>query len=354
MPRKAFYEVPQSGYLFPALYQPTDNRTQPEEPVRQWCAHELMRAYGVTITELEFERQVRVGSKTYRIDILVVRNGSPWVVVECKEPGNTNHTAGMEQAISYADAQGIHAQFAVYTNSQVWHVQRRVQGQWVSVADLPRRVSEESIQLTDLLRTIEVVSPLLYKMDQTIEGKDAQTFFSAMQVFFHGSNLLTQDCDQDLLFATDNLLRVLSVAGDLSYQLGKIQTAQKNFERYRLRAGFSLEIGSVTGEDPVPTEMMYLHASLMNMVEGTNDLDVCDARLLRVNTALLEYGRSKHDSKSRYPQIGPSLHQALRDFFSYALSVHLNAALPDTLDHILIGDMRGCCYEAWEARKRED
>lgn len=354
MSRKAFYEVPPATYLFPTLCQRTGDQRHPEEPVRQWCAYELMRAYGVAITELEFERQVRVGSKTYRIDILVSRNGSPWVVVEGKERGHKNHAGGMKQAISYADAQGVKAEFALYTNGQVWHVQRRVQDRWIPVADLPTQVTEETILITRLLTTIHKVSPLLGKLDEILEGKEAHTFLSAMQVFFHGSNLLTKDADRDLLIATDNLVRVLCVAGALPYQVGKLQTAQMYFERYRVRAGFPLEIGPVTGSDPVCVELMHLHAGLMNMVEGTNGLVVCDALLLRVNTALLEYGRNQRDGKEHFPTIGPSLHHALRDFLHYALSVHLNTALPDTLDDISIGDMHGCCHEAWEAHKRSN
>ncbi|MCW5556095.1 MAG: type I restriction enzyme HsdR N-terminal domain-containing protein [Verrucomicrobiae bacterium] len=352
MRRKSFYEVPPATYLFPAMCQTSGDQAQPEEPVRQWCAYELMRAYGAAITELEFEHQVRVGSKTYRIDILVSRNGSPWVVVECKEPRHAKHDAGMKQAISYADAQGVKAEFALYTNGDVWQVQRRVQDQWIPVADLPTQLTEETVLITRLLTTIQEVSPLLGKLDEIIEDKDAQTFLSAMQVFFRGSNLLTEDADRDLLFATDNLLRVLSVAGELPYQLGKLRTVQMYYERYRVRAGFPLEIGPITDRDPVYVEMIHLHAGLMNMVEGTHDLVVCDALLLRVNTALLEYGRNQRDGKAHFPRIGPSLHHALRNFLHYALSVHLNTVLPDTLDHTSIGDMHGCCHEAWEAHKR--
>jgi hypothetical protein len=53
-----------------------------------------------------------------------------------------------------------------------------------------------------------------------------------------------------------------------------------------------------------------------------------------------------------YPKIDPGLHHALRNFLNYALAVHLNARLPDTLDHILIGDLRSYCYQAWQAQKR--
>ena len=90
-----------------------------EEPVRQWCAFELIRAYGLTVTELTFEKKVRVGSKIYRIGILVQRNGLPWIVVECKEPGCTKHDDGLAQAISYAGAATISAEYAVYTNGTV-------------------------------------------------------------------------------------------------------------------------------------------------------------------------------------------------------------------------------------------
>src|SRR4051812_47950373 len=111
MARRPYYEIDKAAYLF-GYGLPTDaNGDKPEETVRQWCAHELLRAYGISVCNIEFERAVRVGSKRYGIDILVSSRGAPSVVVECKPRDHTKHADGMAQAISYADSQTIRAEF---------------------------------------------------------------------------------------------------------------------------------------------------------------------------------------------------------------------------------------------------
>jgi hypothetical protein len=69
MPRQPFYEASEAAYLFPAQLQAAS--------ARQWCAYELIRAYGIIIVEREFEHRVRVGSKFYQFDVLVSRRGVP-------------------------------------------------------------------------------------------------------------------------------------------------------------------------------------------------------------------------------------------------------------------------------------
>jgi len=118
MTRKAFYEIEKAAYLFGKGGTTNPDRNKPEEAVRQWAAYELLRAYGIAISEIAFERPVRVGSKKYSIDILVSHQGVPFIVVECKLRTDAKAADGMAQAISYADAQNIQAEFAVYTKER--------------------------------------------------------------------------------------------------------------------------------------------------------------------------------------------------------------------------------------------
>ena len=86
MKRRPFYQVPSGAWLFRSALPTDSKREQHEEPVRQWCAFELMRAYGIAVTDISLEQRARVGSKSYGIDLLVSRNGSPWIVIECNDP----------------------------------------------------------------------------------------------------------------------------------------------------------------------------------------------------------------------------------------------------------------------------
>jgi len=90
MTTPAYYEVPESAWMFrdaSAARPSTDAKWSPaEESVRQWCLYELIRTYGVRIDCLEVERQVKVARerKPHRADIVVLRDGQPYVVIECK------------------------------------------------------------------------------------------------------------------------------------------------------------------------------------------------------------------------------------------------------------------------------
>jgi hypothetical protein len=355
MAREAFYEVDKSAYLLGYGLPGAEKRDQPEEVVRQWCAFELIRAYGIKITEIEFEHPVKVGSKNYRIDILVTRGGTPAVVVECKPRDYTNHAKAMEQAISYADAQSIRAEFALYTNGETWHVKRRIRESWVSVPDLPTHVNHNGTEpITELLRALKRLNPILCKLGQPLAGQDAHHFLGAMQAFFAGATLLTQDINQDLGYATDNLLRSLLAAGDSPYQCGKFSTALIHFEKYRKQASIGFEI--LPGRDSLRVEMKHLYAHLLTMVEGTDGLSSADLLILRLATALLDYGQSLREVKKpkAYPPLAGSVHDSLRDYLRYALAVHLNVSLPDPLDKISAGDIRGYCLPAWMEHVKED
>jgi hypothetical protein len=350
MSRRPFYEISQAAHLFRPESRPAGERDQPEEPVRQWCAFELIRAYGIAITEMEFERPVRVGSKTYRIDILVSRGGMPWLAVECKKPARAKPEEGIAQAISYADAQGIHAEFAVYTNGEHWLVRRRVQGRWVVVPDLPREVSSLAAEpITELLKAVTAATPLLYKLDETLEGAEAEKFLVTMQVFFCGPNLLTEDANLDLLAGTDNLLRVLALPGEHpQYRFGKLEAARQHFEAFCTKAGFGSRFPPFTGGEPLRHEIQQLRAAMLSMVEGTKGLPACDALVLKLDAALLEYGWLQSMPKQQHLQVGPSVHHALRDFLDYALAFHLNVSLPDPFDTISVRDLKSYCRSAWE------
>ena len=375
MPRKKFYSIGKPIYLFPAQSQPNGERENPEEPVRQWCAYELVRAYGICITDIEFERQVRVGSKFYRIDILVLRNGKPWLVVECKEPNHSKPEDGMAQAISYAGAQEIQAEFAIYTNGSVWKAQRYYREQWIPVPDIPIPVDDQAQQpIGYLLQTLHDVAPLLYCLHKPLEGKEAKRFFVKMQQFFHGWNSLTwEGGSKELHFGVELVLRVLSVdKSDDHYCHSKLEGARASFERFREQAGFPVPIYPLDGPHLLSAKMRDFHNALSGMIDGTREIQAYDSYLLRLSVALLEYGQLWTGSKHRpprsfilrlwnclrperdlYPPVGANLHNTLQDFLSYVLAVRLNISLPDALDDFSRSDMKSYCELAWNEDEKE-
>ncbi len=209
--RSAFYKVDRGAWLLlPESRRLSKERASPEEAVRQWCLHELLRAYGVCVTNLEIERPVRVGTRRHRADIVVLRDGQPFIVIECKSRRTRKHDDAMLQAISYATAADMNAEFAAYTNGDIWWVRRRIRDQWVPVSDLPVfRNGTPTADWRDILLAVDRTGPVLYWMDEPVPAKHAPRYFGALQRFFHATNEITEDTDHRLRWAADHVLRVL-------------------------------------------------------------------------------------------------------------------------------------------------
>ena len=350
MRRNPFYEVPPAAHIYRRTATGDASQDGPEEAVRQWCAFELIRAYGFGVTQLELERQVKVGSKTYRIDIAVLRNGSPWIVVECKEPEFARHEKAMEQAVSYADAAGIQAEFAVYTNGSTWLVSRKVQDEWVPVSDLPINVAaDHKTSLAEILNAVYEIGPLLYQLDQPIEGEDAERFLHKMQLFIGGPNLLNEDSNQLLRHATDYLLRVLSVRNaDLKYQFGKLKGAHRAWNSYRELIGSNVHMSEVDDGDRLAVAWCRLHSPLLGLIQGAPKPEGADVLLLRLDLALLDYGDAASAAGNQFPPITPAIHHALKDFLNRALTVCFNTRLPESISKEAVNDMKQYCSIYWE------
>jgi hypothetical protein len=348
--RRPFYEIPRSAYLYvgpPVLDAKTD---EPEEAVRQWCAFELMRAYGFSINDLNFEAQVRVGSKTCRIDILVLRDGMPWIVVECKAP-NSGGDKAIEQALSYADSPRIEAEYVLYTDGSDWQVRRRLKGRWEPVLDLPSARFEVagSIDITHLFAAFADVAPLLYKLDETIEGKEAKCFLDALQRFFCGWNLLTDGVAKQLTYCADNLLRVLGLPdAHHDYRSEKYNHARAEFCRFQTKHGLGWEVHPIAGDVGVSTGFAELRSAVLQAIEATSKSAGPDVLILRVIAGLLDYGVKAERSKNPFPRLPANIHHALREFLQYQFKTKFDAVLPDPVDQLITSDFKSYCGRAWE------
>jgi len=350
--RIAYYEIPRSAYLFRnGAAAPDSTLPSPEEPVRQWCAFELIRAYQIPLTALEFESSVKVGSKTYRIDILVRRESRPWIVVECKESSFKKGEDAIRQAISYADARDIQAEFAAYTNGFDWLVARRVRGEWVRIPDLPALLVDEGRQpLLDLLVCIHEVAPLVYKLDERLQDREAECFLSAMQRFFYGGNLLTDIVSKQLYHALDNLLRILSAQdAHPKYQWEKLKHAWHDWERYRKICGLEQSLGEPDDGDHLPMQLSRLQYEVQGLLEGAPKPYSGDALLIRLSVALLDYADMCSRRRQQFLEIPPQVHQTLREFLDLAFTVQLNVSLPDHIDTGIAGDVKSYCCLQWNS-----
>jgi hypothetical protein len=344
-----FYQIPRAAYLFPGIAK-TDGAEGPEESIRQWCAFELIRVYGFKITDLSFECPVKVGSRNdLRIDIVVCREGHPWIVVECKRPDHKNHGKAMAQAISYADAQTIRAEFALYTNGTEWHVRRKVSNDWLAIPSLPTLAHSESQErLVDIFQALDETMPLIYKLDESLNMAESKCFLSLMQVFFNGYNPLIVEVSESLRHATDNLLRAIT-SGDTmgGYQMGKLVHAGREWESYRKKVipderGREVDAGNV-----FRMELSTLSYFLRDLVKASPLPFSADVLLLRMDIALLDYA-VENEMRKAFQPITPAIHHTFRAFLNHLLVTRFNTRLPDTMDSDMVTRMKEYCESSWE------
>jgi len=352
----SFYEIPEDVWLFRQAVKTCESDqkrkwTPREEQVRQWCLHELFRTYGINVNNIQIERSVKIGTRTLRADIVILNNGNPCIVIECKARETKAHDDGMNQGISYAAAPDVNAQFAVYTNGDVWWVRRRFKDQWIPVPDLPQwDDAAADLQWRDLVLLSSRLDPLLYWLDQVVPAKQAQGYFSAMQEFFHANNLLTQDSNEHLMWTADNLLRSLSRIDDQPYTSGKMSAACEGLNEFFREMGASRKI--------CPGGFWELnhdaYAIVASLIEDYRGLVGQDFQLLRLMGALFAYVKSLRSAKRiRYADVTGEIQAELRRYLEIVMAIQFSARLPDPLDRIYLGDIRGDCKTAWERHLKD-
>lgn len=171
MTSKVFCDIDPKYYLF------GKNET-PEEKVRQWALFELLSVYNVPVQSISIEVPVKLGTRSHRADIVVLKDYYPWIVLECKRTEHSDTPEGIKQALSYANC--LQSEFAVYTNGKVWLVKRYKPKfkEWISIPDLPIYTSRRLLDrqsFTHLSRYCNSLSVLMrwfYNNDNTLRSRD--------------------------------------------------------------------------------------------------------------------------------------------------------------------------------------
>lgn len=348
-----FYEIPKDAWLFRSAAEkrgPADRRwTEAEEHVRQWCLHELIRAYGVSVRDLEIERPIRVARERHphRADIVVSQAGKPYIVVECKSVRVKNLAAAMHQATNYASQSDVRATFAACTNGTTWLVRRRIGDEWIAVSDIPDlRIPQANSEWRKILFAVTYLTPLLHWLDGPVPARHAAKYFGAMQVFLHAQNELTEATDRKLLWAADNLLRVLSdVTDDPGYTDGKMAAACDGLNQFWLARGVTAHFGG--GALWIMAHDAY--AELSMHLEDERKQATVDLAVMRLILSLLAYLNGLHSMRSvRYEDVTDDVQREVRAYIDMALILRFNAGLPDTLDKMSVRDIQDSCQPAWE------
>jgi Type I restriction enzyme R protein N terminus (HSDR_N) len=346
MPPKPYYDVSADAYLF------GKSREKPEEKVRQWVLFELLTTYGISINSIQIERQVKVGTRTHFADIVILQEKAPVVVIECKRWDEKKRSQGMQQALSYADANTMKAKYAVYTNGDIWEVKRKMSDSWVDIPDLPKKIDGEyRIELDELVRTINDFKPAFYWFNQNIPASSAKTYFSCLQILFYGATFPLNYLDKNLLFGTDNLLRVICAKGDHpNYLIEKMAAACKNYSAY-----FNSRLGQGGDEYIKDSDLWHLSAVFQmkfeSLVEDTRGLQSEETLLIRFITTLFQYIRKQiHVTKKSdfFTDIPIVLTREFQSLVGFLFQVHLGIGFPDPVLEMSYMDIRSLCSDSWE------
>jgi hypothetical protein len=144
MQHKPFYTITENCYLFA-------RKAGPEEDVRQWTLFELIRYYGYSIGQMKIEKAVQYSTRKGFIDILIYINDKPFIVIECKrQKGYSKKKDHMKQAISYASADSIQADFCVFSDENVCQFQRKTAAGWFNIPPI-NETQETALDFSQLL-----------------------------------------------------------------------------------------------------------------------------------------------------------------------------------------------------------
>ena len=109
----------------------------PEEWVRQSLLGYLLHDAKYPASLIAVERGVKVGELSRRFDAMVHnRNGKPWMLIECKAPGEPIDNAAVSQLLAYQSILGAkYLLLANGTETRCWQI---VERQVIELDKLPK------------------------------------------------------------------------------------------------------------------------------------------------------------------------------------------------------------------------
>lgn len=126
---------------------------------------ELIRYYGYSIEQIKVEKSVQYGTRRGFIDIIVYLDDKPFIVIECKRKTGCNKNKDhMKQAISFANADSIQAEYCVFTYGNIWQVKRKTAAGWVNYPNISKLKNNNE---TEFEFSLSFVLTLLLQLAQT-------------------------------------------------------------------------------------------------------------------------------------------------------------------------------------------
>ncbi len=218
------------------------------------------------------------------------------------------------------------------------------------VAPRPLPVEEPPIKpdmdLSQFLGDFIDLMPLLHWLNRAVPQAATSKYLSAMQRVFVGQSFATRQTDENLRMALDNVLRVLSGSTAFDgYAHGKLSTAFRYMQQYLNSIGERNHLGDDFEwniHELLTIPALQLEALVTDKVDKRFDYHA-----IRLLIALLQHGKHQHRSQKIFCELPVAVNHEFGDYMALALSTNLGVIVPDRLDQIYTGDIRGLCEDAW-------
>lgn len=113
----------------------------PEEWVRQQFLHYLIEVKQYPPALLSIEKQIKLGQRVRRYDIVVYKQETPWLLVECKQEQEVLSPAVLQQILSYNSE--LKVAYLVITNGREVHCYSVREAVWSGTVPAWNEVSNQ-------------------------------------------------------------------------------------------------------------------------------------------------------------------------------------------------------------------
>lgn len=99
-PQFAMQKKDDKEYIFDSIRKKWVRLT-PEEWVRQNMLQFLIAVKQYPLSLIAIEKEIRIGERKKRCDIVVYKSSKPWMIIECKQPEVSLSESTIMQAVHY-------------------------------------------------------------------------------------------------------------------------------------------------------------------------------------------------------------------------------------------------------------
>ncbi len=344
MPSRNYYEIKKNAFLF-------GKNESPEESVRQWLLFELMITYGYSINQIKIEVPVKYGTVVGRADIVVYKENLPFIVIECKRQEDEKIEKHLAQAQSYAAGLGIKAEYSVYSNGEIWIVERLINDKWEYCVDIPNvKEITQGRDICDLFFIYDVIRLLLYWYYKRIPREKFEDFVMNICHFLNPysfCNAVTKGTNENLLSGVFGLALSVFLDKDNKVDFKRLYNSYIYFIKYYYDDNIELPPfeykESFCTDDITNMTFILLHIFEELIFINSKGISNLDVAIIRFIIALLHQVQHQIAQLDKVIEFNDNITIEFFNYLEMALKINFNLDLPDRLDKNKLNQLYSLC-----------